>query len=129
MSTKLVMTAAAAVLGALGIGFTFAPDEVHALIAGAPSAGGSIALQLTGALYLGFAMLDWTAKATLLGGIYGRPTVIGNLLHFTMGALALLKVSFATEASPTVLSLALLYTGFAVLFARMLFASPTQPEP
>jgi hypothetical protein len=30
------------------------------------------------------------AKGATLGGIYGRPIVIGNLVHFTMGALVLL---------------------------------------
>jgi len=42
----------------------------------------------------GFAMINWTAKTSLLGWIYGRPIPIGNFAHYAIAALALLKIAF-----------------------------------
>jgi len=33
---------------------------------------------------LGFSILNWMSKASLIGGIYNKPLLIGNLLHFLL---------------------------------------------
>lgn len=67
----------------LGISLEFAPHEILNYFE-VSSAGSITALfvQLTGALYLGFAMMNWMAKAVLIGGIYARPLAVGNFSHF-----------------------------------------------
>lgn len=86
MSSRHLMIASAALLAALGLLLSFAPEETLAYL-GQPSTGAvPVLLQLAGALYLGFAVMNWTAKGSVLGGIYGRAIVLGNFLHFTMGA-------------------------------------------
>lgn len=82
-------------------------------------------LQILGALYFAFAMVNWTAKANLIGGIYARPIAIGNLAHFTIGALALIKGYFSNHEM-VVLILSIVYTVFAILFTIVFFTHPVK---
>ena len=85
------MSASALALALLGLPCIFAPDVVLQRLAGSTTAGAELIVQITGALYLGFAGLNWMGKANLMGGIYGRPVAIGNLLHFLVAAIAIFK--------------------------------------
>jgi hypothetical protein len=132
MPTRLVMIASALAMGALGIAITFLPQELLTWLGIMPT--GAVAtsvlplvVQLTGALYLSFAMLNWTAKDSLLGGIYNRPIAIGNFLHFVMGALALGKGVFANPGARLLVPVAIVYAIFAIAFAMILFTSPVRP--
>src|SRR5690348_12110468 len=89
---RLLMTASAVFLVLLGLPCVFAPDIVLRRLVGNTSTIAEIIVQLTGALYVGFAALDWMSRGSLMGGIYGRPVALGNLLHFFAGALAVVKV-------------------------------------
>ncbi len=123
MNTKLVMTLSAVVLGAVGIALSFLPQEVFSLFSQAiPSRLDTVTLQILGALYFAFAMTNYTAKGNLIGGIYGRPVAIGNLCHFTIAALALLKAYFSGLS--TILIPALIYSAFAIAFAVIFFTHP-----
>ena len=84
----------------------------------------TVALQLLGALSLGFAMLDWMARDMALGGIYGRPIVVANLLHFVSGALALVKALLRNPELRFLLPLAAVYVALAVGFGVMLRRHP-----
>ena len=124
MNTRLLMRASAIFLGVLGAAATFLPQEILAR-AGAPSVGFSVEIvQIAGALYLGFAMLNWMAQGNVVGGIYSRPVSIGNLVHFTIAALALLKSVLAGQRAGEVIVGAVAYTVFAVSFAVIAFGSP-----
>ena len=118
------MRASVVFLGALGASATFLPQEIL-VRAGTPPIGFSVVLvQISGALYLGFAMLNWMAQGNLIGGIYGRPVAIGNLAHFTIAALVLLKSILAGQRAPEVIVGAAAYTVFAILFAIIAFGHP-----
>jgi hypothetical protein len=80
-------------------------------------------LLLAAALFA-FAMVNWMARGTTVGGIYGRPIALGNLTHFFVGGMALLSAVFSGQADPMLLVLLLVYGGFAALFALVLFRSP-----
>ena len=71
-------------------------------------------------------MMNWTAKGVLLGGIYGRPIVIGNLVHFAMGALLLLKMSSAPSDEPVRWVLIAAYAVFAVVFGYVMMTHPAR---
>lgn len=123
MNTRLVLSASAIVMGIAGIAASFLPEEIIAA-AGVPGgAFQSLQVQLLGALLFAFAMVNWTSRGSLIGGIYNRPVAIGNLTHFVIGALALGK---AAVASPTAILIgtAAVYGLFAILFARIFFSSP-----
>ncbi|MEO7992188.1 MAG: hypothetical protein ABI663_21735 [Chryseolinea sp.] len=127
MNTKLVMIASAVVMGGIGVVFSFMPHEVLAYFGSDATAINPLILQLMGALYFSFAMINWTAKANLIGGIYGRPVAIGNLTHFTIGALALSK-AYISSHSFVILVPSLIYVIFAILFGVVFFTHPVKKE-
>jgi hypothetical protein len=125
VNTKLLLSASALAMGLAGIAASFAPAEIAAALG---LAGGALVVQLLGALLFGFAMVNWLARGSLLGGIYNRPVAVGNLAHFLIGALALLKAIGAGERRTMFLVAAAVYAIFAIGFAMALFRSPVQPR-
>jgi hypothetical protein len=124
MNTKLLMISSALLMAAGGVLLQFIPHEILNYF-GADSGGiNPLFVQMTGALYLGFAMMNWMAKTVLIGGIYARPLAIGNFFHFTVGALALLKYAFAAPNSLVVWAYALIYSLLAILFGIVFFTHP-----
>ena len=79
---------------------------------------------MTGALYLGFAILNWTAKGVLIGGIYARPVALGNFLHFTMVSIMLIKAAIAHGVMPLAIS-ATVFSMFAIWFGLVIFRRPS----
>ena len=124
MNTKLILSASALLLGAAGIAATFAPDE----IANALHAGSPILIQLLGAALFGFTMVNWIARGSLIGGIYNRPVLMGNVTHFVIGALALVKLVGAGERRTAFLIATAIYVLFAIAFAMVMFRSPVQRD-
>jgi hypothetical protein len=114
------MSASAFFLGSVGILLTFMPQEVSQMLL---LVGSPILFQLLGALYFAFALLNWTAKGNLIGGIYSRPVAIGNFAHFMIGALALIELILLQPFN--FLSIfAILYLIFAILFGWVFFTNP-----
>ena len=128
MNTKMIMTSSAFVLGITGILLTFLPDETAMFIIPAPNIPFRLMLQILGALYFGFAMLNWMARDSAIGGIYNRPVTVANLSHFTVGALALIKGAVTGHQFPVFFPvMTLLYTVFASGFGVLLFKHPDVP--
>ncbi len=121
MNSKYLMTACAILLGITGIVLTFFPQEISIAVNSIDA--DPIVLQIIGALYFGFAMLNWTAKDNLIGGIYGRPIAIGNFTHFMIGAFALLKFA-VRNSTTTIWILAIVYILFAVAFGYIFTHHP-----
>ena len=125
MNTKLLMTLSAVIMGLTGIFLSFLPHEFLSYLNG--SAGSTLdplIIQLLGALYFAFAMVNWMAKGSLIGGIYARPVAIGNLTHFTVGALALVK-GYAS-APPLVLGATVVYIIMTISFGIVFFRDPVK---
>ena len=106
MSTRLLMILSALVLAALGLAASFVPREILMFVGARPDPLPGLLVQITGALYLGFAMLNWMARGSLIGGIYGRPVAFGNFMHFTVVALAMLRALIAGPRPPVVIAFA-----------------------
>jgi hypothetical protein len=129
MNTKILMISNCIFLGALGVILTFMPDEIISGFSITPDSISILLLQLLGALYLGFAMLNWMAKGSLIGGIYNRPIAIGNFMHFAVGALALIKIITKIHIhSEIVISLTIVYSIFAILFGYVFRTNPSSIE-
>ncbi len=120
------MTASAIVMGAAGLAATFLPAELLLAAGQLPSRPAILLVQIIGALYLGFAALNWMTRGHAIGGIYGRPLSMANLVHFLVAALALIKLATVWHP-PAVLIAAAIYTLFAAAFGAMLFAAPQAP--
>jgi hypothetical protein len=121
MNTKLLMTTSSLVLGLAGILTLFAPENVLAML-GVPAANPlSVLIQLMGALYFSMAMMNWTAKDSIIGGIYARPVSVGNFAHFFSGTLLLAKYLLSNGYSVIILSMLVVYAIFASLFYWLVF--------
>ena len=129
MNTKILMSACASFLAGLGVFLTFLPDEIISSLGITPNPITTLSFQLLGSIYLAFAMLNWMAKGSLIGGIYNRPIAIGNFMHFGVGALALIKVASNIQThTEIIISLTVVYAIFAILFAYVFRTNPPKTE-
>ena len=125
MNTKILLTTSAILLGIIGIGLSFLPAEVLTILHLKTNQTSALIMQLLGALYLGFGMMNWMAKSSIIGGIYNKPLVTGNLIHFAVGAITLLKVAFNLKDSKEVLiPLTIIYTLFALGYTIVFTKTP-----
>jgi hypothetical protein len=126
MNTKLLMSLSAAFMAILGLAATFMPHETL-VRHGARADGFAVFLvQLVGALYLGFAMLNWMGRASLIGGIYGRPVALGNLVHFAVVAITLVKMMVSGSISHSIIIASVIYLALAAWFGLVVFTHPAQ---
>jgi hypothetical protein len=80
-------------------------------------------VQILGALYLGFAIANWTAKDSVIGGIYGRALALGNLVHFLVGVLSIARAPMVNGTVKA--GFIAVYAIFTVFFGWLVFfASP-----
>ena len=129
MNIKILMTSSALFLATIGILLSFLPNEIVEYLNVEPNIITILFLKIMSALYLGFGILNWMAKGTLIGGIYNRPIAIGNLMHFGVGAIALVKISSNVQIhSEIIISLSAVYVIFALLFAYVFRTNPTNTE-
>lgn len=126
MKTKLLMTSSALFCGIIGILLLFLPNEIAEYLNVEPTIITILFLKILSALYLGFGILNWTVKGSLIGGIYNRPIALGNLLHFVVGSIELVKVISNIQIHrEIIIFLTALYIIFGVLFAYVLKNNPT----
>jgi Fe2+ transport system protein B len=119
------MVTSAVVMAVLGLAASFLPQELVALADAPANSVITLMVQLLGALLVAFAMVNWMAKDSLIGGIYNRPVALGNLVHFSVGGIALVKVLMAGHAPGYLYIPAALYVLFAIAFATL--GSPVKP--
>lgn len=125
MDTKFIMTASSIILGAAALTFTFIPEEILKLLHTEVNKPFILLLQILGALYFGFAMLNWMSRSSIIGGIYNKPTAIANFAHFFIGAMALVKGLLSNNEMPSQLWIvAVIYLFFAVTFGWMFYNNP-----
>lgn len=123
------MTSSALFYAIIGIILSFLPNEIADYLNVEYNIITILFLNIMSALYLGFGILNWMAKGTLIGGIYNRPIAIGNLMHFGVGAIALVKISSNVQIhSEIIISLSAVYVIFALLFAYVFRTNPTNTE-
>ena len=116
MNTRVLMTVSSLILGLAGIFTLFAPDVLLTILHVPVAKSLSILVQLLGALYFSFALMNWTAKDSAIGGIYARPVSLANFSHFFSGTLLLAKYLLSNEFNLAMLLVTLLYASFAVIF-------------
>jgi len=129
MNTKLLMTTSAFILGVLGISLSFLPKEIAQYLTADENIISILILQLMGALYLGFAMINWMVKGSIIGGIYNKPIAIGNFMHFAVGVLTLIKIISSIELHrEIIIALTVIYAVFALSFAYVFRTNPKSKQ-
>ena len=131
MSTKVLLTGAAVFLGGYGVALLFLPDVLLGLFAtdvrGATDIRAGLFAQQFGTALLGLAAVNWIARASPVGGIYGRPLVVGNVVFFTTNALLLLGQALDAPRTWALWVQAGIALAFAIGFALLLFGK-VQPK-
>jgi Na+-driven multidrug efflux pump len=129
MNTKLLMTTFAVALSSAGIALIFSPDEASSLCGLDVTPSLRVLVQIVGAMYFAFGMLNWMTKESLIGGIYHRPVVVTNLSHFVIGALGLVKSLMSHPDQPLVVWLAAaFYAVCAAIFGILFLRHPSKRE-
>lgn len=122
MNTKLLMSICAFLLIISGIILLFLPQEIALNLELRETS--VIFLQLLGTLYFAFGVTNWMAKSNIIGGIYGKPILIGNFSHFFIGALTLIKLLVKSQSEIFFVIASIIYLIFAVIFGYLLFRHP-----
>jgi hypothetical protein len=123
------MMLSAIFLALLGLATSYFPEKVLQTHGTVPDNATLLLIQMMGALYLGFAILNWTARGVLMGGIYARPLALGNFLHFAMVGVMLIKAAITFGVIQLATS-AFVFSVFAIWFGVVLFTSPVRrPQP
>ena len=128
MNTKLVMTLSAIIMAIIGISASFIPHEILTFIGLPTNQPLPLLIQVMGAMYFAFAMLNWFAKDNLIGGIYGKPIAIGNFSHFIIASLALVKGLNNNSISSVILAITVIYLIFAIWFGYIAFGNPVKRD-
>ena len=109
----------------IGISASFIPHEILTFIGLPTNQPLPLLIQVIGAMYFAFAMLNWMSKGSIIGGIYNRPIAIANLTHFVIAGLALIKGILSNPSlSYIIWSIAIIYSIFAILFGIVAFNHP-----
>lgn len=125
MNTKIIMTSSAFILFAAGIVLTFLPDDIVMYVLLQPNKPLQLLLQIMGALYFGFGMLNWMMRTSTIGGIYNKPIAIANFAHFFIAALALIHGLLSTPNLPKIIwFVAVSYVFYAIAFGIIFYTSP-----
>ena len=125
MNTKIVLTFTAITLGAIGIIFTFIPDTILNQLNIDTNATTLFLIQIMGALYFAFGMLNWMSRESLTGGIYNRPIAVANFTHFFIAGLTLTKGLISNSNLPHIFWIVgLIYFLLCILYGVILFRNP-----
>lgn len=123
MNTKLLMMSSSITLGLAGFFALFMPDLLLTTQEAAVIGKAPVLVQLMGALYFSFALMNWTAKDSIIGGIYARPVSLANFSHFFAGALLLLKYQLSSLFNLSMLVVMAVYVIFTLCFYWLVFRS------
>ena len=112
-------------MATIGISASFIPHEILTFIGLPTNQPLPLLIQVIGAMYFAFAMLNWMSKGSIIGGIYNRPIAIANWTHFVIAGLALIKGILSNPSlSYIIWSIAIIYSIFAILFGIVAFNHP-----
>jgi hypothetical protein len=128
MNSKYLMISSAIILGFIGIILSFMPDEIIRLLNSNQDKIVIVICQITGALYIGFASLNWMARGNIIGGIYSKPLALGNFVHFFVGGMALIKFVSSSRSLVILFVVSVIYIIFAIWFGLLLFRHPAGKE-
>lgn len=129
MNTKIILTASAVILGITGILLTFLPVEVLTHFDLTVTKSMLFLIQIVGALYFGFAMLNWMVRLSVIGGIYNKPIAVANFTHFFIAGIALVKGLVADpKLSYSIWAITIFYTIFAICFGIIFYTNPASKK-
>ena len=123
-TSSFVTTLSAIVLAVGGVALLFGSDELLPRLMPAMPASATVLGQLISAGWLALAWLNWNQRRMIVGGIYGRPTVLANLMLYLVSAFSLGHPAMAGGASPVLLFLTGLFAVLTLVYGALLVRGP-----
>lgn len=122
--SKSLMIASGFLNGILGILLTFLPQETGRWLGTSSQTGADILiLQLLGGALFGIGLMNYMGRNAVLGGIYGKPIILGNMAFHFIAGLELIKYLFDTQQWGILLIPAILYSLLTAGLIRLNFTS------
>lgn len=128
MPINRLLVAASIVYALVGVPLLFVGDEVLRRLDGSAGPAAAWIAGTLGAALSGLALLNWFNRHTLMGGIYGRPLLLANLLLLSNVTFSGLRL-WRTHGHPVFAICAAAGGVLLVLFGRRLFAAPAGGGP
>lgn len=125
LPSRTLLSVTAALLAVGGVGMLFAPDAVLRTLSGQREAPGWF-VQVLGAAWCGFAALNWLSRGIVVGGIYGRPLVAANFVHFLMVSLVLGRAGASGVLTSEMWLVLLVIALFAAAYGLRLYGGPPE---
>ena len=100
------------------------PQESLAAFGFEGGRGNALVAQLLGAALIGFGALNWSARAMILGGPYGRPIVAANFTHAAIATMVLLRAVLDGIGGLLLVGSAGVWALIAAAFASLLLGDP-----
>jgi hypothetical protein len=107
----------------VGLTFSFAPGNFLLAIGETDTELSTMFVQTIGAFFISYAGMNWMAKDSVLGGIYGKSLTFGNTLFYVMTAFMSYKLS---SFSTVIIGFSVLHTFFAVSYYMMMSTNPVK---
>jgi hypothetical protein len=123
-TSTIITTFSALVLAAGGVALLFGSDELLPRLIPRTPVSDTVLGQLVAAGWLAVAWLNWTQRRGIIGGIYGRPTVLANLALYLISAFSLARPAMTGSASLPLQAVTLLLGVMAVIYAVLLKRGP-----
>lgn len=121
MPAKQLVALSVLFYGLFGFALLFMPQELLALNENAAAPHGSLLAQFLGAALLGFAAMNWMARGSILGGIYGRAVMNGNFTFAFISALLTIRPLLAPAPPLWLWVYGVVSVALAVTFGYLMF--------
>ncbi|UGB44212.1 hypothetical protein LQ772_09360 [Frateuria edaphi] len=123
-TSSFITTFNAAVLGIGGVALLFGSDELLPRLMPGMPAGATVLGQLISAGWLALAWLNWNQRRMIVGGIYGRPTTLANLMLYLVSACSLGHPVLAGGAPRAMGFLTVLFAVMTGIYGTLLMRGP-----
>lgn len=123
-TSSLITTCSALILGAGGVALLFGSDALLPRVMPGMPASATVLGQLVAAGWLALAWLNWNQRRMIVGGIYGRPTVLANLMLYLVSAFSLGHPAMVGGAPPVLRLLTVVFGVLALLYGALLLRGP-----
>lgn len=119
----------AGLCGLLGLLTSFLPEEILSFLGLEVSVASSFLIKALGVFFIGWSLVNYMIRNLTLGGIYGRPIIAGNLAHFGIGTIILVKLALTFQHPNTYLLIFIvLYCSLSIGYLKLLTYDPTRTK-
>ncbi len=120
-----LLTISAGYNALLGLATSFLPKEILLAFEVQANPISMLLIQIIGAFLIGFAMINYLSKNSIMGGIYNKPILMGNIAFHCISAIVFVKFILNHNLyHEAFIPLTVMYLLLGMGFLRLNFVSP-----